>query len=114
MGLFNTVYADLTCPSCKAQAKFAVQFKFGECWNYRYRVGDSIQWSGRRNDDGTRDYKRVVVDAEGEDCPRCGYRGDFPCEVFIEEDRIVDVKASEQYRFLGTDGYIVLEAKSEA
>jgi hypothetical protein len=92
MGAFNVVETIQRCPACKREAKFLVQFKFGELWQYHYEIGDLIQWGERyrRQNEGRPGLGRVAVDGAAEPCPFCGADGgDY--EVIIESDHISEV-----------------------
>lgn len=108
MGAFNTVSTKQACPSCKKVNEVDVQFKYGDTWQFKYRIGDKLRWGG--NDVGAPGAKRVVLDAVMEDCPSCGAPG-RDCEVWIEEDRITAVSpASGKYDFVKNhQSYIVIE-----
>ena len=103
MGAFNRVAVDLCCPWCSAQVQVYVQFKFGDCWQFDYRLGDTLAWGG--NDQGRPGLARVVVDGEGETCPACGADPpDWPFYVFVEHDRLVAAAPADgRFDFLHTD-----------
>ena len=110
MGAYNTVIVDQVCPSCNNRVEVRIQFKYGDTWQYTYHVGDRLKWGG--NAIGEPGAKQVVADGvvEEEQCPICKYRWpDY--EVWIEDDRIVDVRtASKKFDFVGLHrSYIVLQ-----
>ena len=85
-----------------------VQFKYGDCWQHEYVLGETIGWGG--NDVGRPGRRRVVVSGAGESCPRCGSNGDF-C-VFLFLDRLTSVEPhSGLHDFTAVDEpFIILEA----
>ena len=90
MSAFNTVTGEVQCPVCGKVATFCVQFKYGDTWQYAYRLGDSLRWGG--NDIGCRDAERVKVEGIGGPCPHCGTEYlDF--DLCIEGSRLVELRA---------------------
>ena len=109
MSAFNTVRLTQACPTGNHIGEFEVQFKYGDCWQYEYRLGDKLKWGG--NDNGKPGHKRVVVDGVGY-CSKCGPEAEYPdYEVWLEHDQIVSVRpACGQYDFVNSpDTYIVVE-----
>src|SRR5687768_5264007 len=110
MGAFNRLLTTVACPRCGGETTLAIQFKYGDTWQYDYRLGDSLRWGG--NDVGKPGQRRVVVDGIAESCAMCG--ASFPVEdyeILIEGDKIVSVKpATGSYDFavIG-ENYIVLD-----
>lgn len=91
MSAYNTVSAEIACPSCSSQVKVNVQFKYGNTWQLRYEVGDNLKWGG--NDVGERGLRHVVVDGVVEDaCPKCNYGKEWNVYVDVERDRITRVE----------------------
>lgn len=119
MGEFNTVTAELTCYNCGRVERFMVQFKYGDVWQHRYEIGNTILWGEPRryNYIGTPGQKLVVLNAVAEDCPHCGAEGD-DCEVWLKDDVISEVRlTSHQYDrfFLEQNGtYYVIPDNSES
>ena len=64
MGAFNEVEGDAVCSHCGLNARFVVQFKYGDTWQLEYRLGDKLRWGG--NDEGEPGLPRVVVEGIGE------------------------------------------------
>ena len=85
----------------------AIQFKYGNTWQHKYRIGDQLKWGG--NDKGSPEYRRVLVAGIAGPCPVCG--ADYlEFEVLIENGVLVAVsKASEASVCDNEDGFIVLE-----
>ncbi|MDQ3765783.1 MAG: hypothetical protein M3346_00330 [Actinomycetota bacterium] len=58
-----------------------LQVKFGECWLYDYRLGDSVRWASghrRRINHGTPFEGRAWIAAYAEGaCPSCNADSDF-------------------------------------
>jgi hypothetical protein len=109
MGAYNTVTLDQVCPSCHNRVEVRIQFKYGDTWQYSYQLGDRLTWGG--NSIGEPGAKQVVADGAVEGtCPVCKY--EWPdYEVWIEDDRIVDVRpASGLHDFVTIqESYIVLQ-----
>lgn len=86
MGAFNMVYDNLKCPICGQVELFEIQFKFGDCWQNEYKIGDTIEWGG--NDKGIPGCEEVIVQAIGGPCPNCGE--DFiKFDLLLKKDRII-------------------------
>ena len=111
MGAFNRVRLQDRCACHKGGIERWIQFKYGDCWQYDYSVGDTLRWGG--NDKGIPGAARVVVLGTGEDCLVCGCAEDTDYEVWIRDDRITDVKRATNYfeRDYVPDnlGYILLD-----
>ena len=69
MGAFNTLQAIVICPVCEQMGGFAIQFKYGDTWQYEYHLGDEIRWGG--NDIGAKWPSRVRIEGIAEVCPNC-------------------------------------------
>jgi hypothetical protein len=113
MSVFNTVVEAVpeTCPACRAAILRSVQFHFGDCWHFEYRIGDEIRWGG--NDEGEPGLGLVVVEGYGDQCPNCGdWDGAAqhePYEVWIRRDRIESVRPYSG-RFASThQKYVIVE-----
>lgn len=106
MSAFNTVHAPVACPNCGAARDFEVQFKFGDTWQHRYRVGDVLRQGG--NDVGDRGHKEVLVEGIGGPCPNCGTEFlDF--DVLIVDNRVAEVRPATTPRPPGGDeGFVVV------
>ena len=94
MGAFNTVHAQVECSNCHQTVRKAIQFKYGDCWQHNYTIGDRLAWGG--NDRGKPDVNRVRVSAIAEPCPECGFGDDATDEeyygVIVEHDVITAVQ----------------------
>jgi hypothetical protein len=109
MSAFNVVTVTTACPGCQSPVPVRIQFKYGNTWQYEYKVGNRLKWGG--NDIGKPGYRRVVVDGVAEKCPNCGYNDERNFYVFVEHDVIKAVEpASNRYDFAqARQTYIVLE-----
>lgn len=107
MSAFNTVVVPWTDPRSGQTTDLRIQFKFGDTWQYEYRVGDVIRWGG--NDIGPKGAKYVVVDGCLEGDPPTGVGEDF--EVHLRADVIEKVvPASGNFDFVtAEETYIVVE-----
>jgi hypothetical protein len=89
MGAFNTLLANVECASCGSMAVRPVQFKYGDTWQHKYEIGDTLRWGG--NDVGVRGAARVLVFGTAERCPACGAQG-YEMVVVIERDVLARVE----------------------
>jgi len=71
MGAFNTVKSEASCPFCGNKQEWTIQFKYGNCWQYKYRIGDKIRWGGNKKGSNVVGNVRTGGIAE-ENCKRCG------------------------------------------
>lgn len=63
MGIFDSIYANLTCPICDYSDRMEVQVKFDPCMRV-YEIGDTVDWEG-------------IIDLTVQDtamCPQCYIR----------------------------------------
>jgi len=107
LGAFNTLHLEAPCPNCRRVVALAVQFKYGDCWQHEYKLGDTLRWGG--NDVGRPGASRVVVSGASESCPLCGSDGEF--YVFVFEGRLASVEpASGLYDFVRShETFLVLD-----
>ena len=70
MGAYNTILVELACPFCGHRQEWTVQFKYGNCWQFEYHVGDKIRWGGNKKGTNTGGYVRSAGLAE-ERCNGC-------------------------------------------
>ena len=89
MSAFNRVLVGQPCPHCGAVVERAYQFKFGDTWQYDYRLGDRLRWGG--NDRGTPGLSSAATECVPEACVRCGFDEDAVYVIRIENDLLVDV-----------------------
>jgi hypothetical protein len=106
MSAFNTVESLVACPSCGAARDFEVQFKFGDTWQHRYRIGDVVRWGG--NNVGEPGHKEVLVEGIGGPCPTCCTEFlDF--DVVIVDNRLAEVRPTTTPRAPGgAEGFIIV------
>ena len=97
MSAFNTVIALTRCTVCGNKGLFEVQFKYGDTWQYVYRIGDCIRWGG--NDYGDKAAEVLRVKGLGGPCPNCA-ADDQDFAVVISNGEIVSVGPNE----LATEG----------
>ena len=107
MGAFNVVKGTSSCPNCGQVVVFDVQFKYGDTWQYVYRLGDTLRWGG--NDIGEPGFSRVLVEGVGGPCSHYGVDNlDF--DVILEKDRILGFgPASGGRETSGSEGFVVLK-----
>lgn len=85
----------------------AVQFKYGDTWQHKYRIGENLQWGG--NDIGSPGRRQVLVAGLAGPCPRCG-ADPIKCELVLESDSIKAVKVSGDSKVHDAeDRFIVLD-----
>ena len=48
MGLFNNLQVEAACRRCGTLVPRCLQFKYGYCRLYDYRVGDEVGWASGR------------------------------------------------------------------
>lgn len=59
MGSFNTLYCHVNCSYCGHEQEALIQFKYGNTWQFKYHIGDVIQWGG--NDIGNQHLQSVMA-----------------------------------------------------
>lgn len=110
MGAFNRLSAQVCCKRCNQHYPAVIQFKFGDTWQYEYRICDTLKWDG--NDIGEPNLTMVKVYgiAEKENCPFCNHSNpEF--DIIIKKDVITEVvamKAFDGYEDTDDGFYIVL------
>lgn len=88
MGAFNVLNVVAACQNCGNLVNTRYQFKYGECWQHEYRIGDELKWGG--NQKGKPSEGLIAMDACGEECPICDWAED-QAVIFVERNRIVGV-----------------------
>ena len=107
MSAFNLVEGEALCPKCNRTAEFDVQFKYGNTWQYSYRLGDRLKWGG--NDIGSPRRKRVLVEGIGGPCPYCG-ADNLDFDIMVEDDKLIGIEPVQGVRTTShPEGFIVLE-----
>jgi len=107
MGAFNTVTARWTNLRTGTVHDIRVQFKYGEAWQYEYRVGDTLEWGG--NDIGSQEAEWAVVDGclESASPPLPEVPEDY--EVHIVSGRIETVvPATGRYDFVSAEETFII------
>ena len=107
MGAFNSIYDDFKCPVCDQTGRFEVQFKYGDCWQYIYQIGEKIKWGG--NDKGIPGCEEVIIEAIGGPCPNCGEQY-IEFDLLLKKDRIISITPIGTERPHETkEGYIIVK-----
>jgi len=44
VGLYNRLHVEVACRRCRLVLQRSLQFEYGECYLYDYRVGDEVDW----------------------------------------------------------------------
>lgn len=105
MGAFNTVQISERCPCCTEEVDVEVQFKYGDTYQHRYKLGDVIKWGG--NDIRRPGRSRVLAEGFAV-CPISDT--ELLYEVWLELDKVVAVTPDTGAYNLATDeGYTVVE-----
>lgn len=96
MSAYNVLISKINCHHCGKSYNGKLQFKFGDTWQYTYKVGESIKWGG--NDIGKPLLGKVKVYGilEESSCPYCKKDvliNDF--DVIIYDDKIIEVRPLE-------------------
>lgn len=99
MSAFNTLSATVPCPNCTREFEVEIQFKFGDVWQFQYRLRDMLQWGG--NDYGIKWPGRVVVDGTAASpCPHCGFDDEWNLYIHLEDSVFTAVTiADDTYDF---------------
>ncbi len=88
MGAFNTLHLNnLSCPACKVNQDWTIQFKYGFCRQTAYRLFDELQWAGY-GDIGDASAGIVLVEGVAEKyCSGCGR--EVYARIFVDDNEIV-------------------------
>ncbi len=103
MGLYNTVTADLECPSCSATVPAEVQFKYARVNQLHYALGDALSWSREVNPSP---HGKVILDGEAERCASCGYDGDWQVYVVVVRGVLVSAATGNGSIEFGEDTFV--------
>src|SRR5262245_6903344 len=99
MGAFNTVRCESTCPFCMNKQVWTIQFKYGNCWQYEYRIGDKLRWGGNKK--GSNVGGKVSTEGVAEEnCKRCG-RGSIDAVVYFQDNIIEKVDLQKEPQLEG-------------
>lgn len=107
MSAYNTLIVNSTCNNCNEETQLRIQFRFGDTWDYEYRINDEIKWGG--NDVGRKEVRKVVLDGVSEPCKRCIMAVNYL--IFIEKNTIKSFEVNVgQFDFdLSDDYYLIIE-----
>jgi hypothetical protein len=112
VGSFNILLAAVTCPNCQQKSQAQIQFKFGDTWQFKYNIGDTITWGG--NQIGNPDLRKVKAYGiiESTVCPLCN-RNSLPEEydIFITDSVVKSVSPIEHMQdyLIGDGEYVVID-----
>jgi hypothetical protein len=70
MGAFNTISFEASCPFCGNQQLWTIQFKYGNCRQFEYGIGDKLRWGGNKKGSNVGGEVKTGGLAE-ERCKRC-------------------------------------------
>jgi hypothetical protein len=113
MSAFNVLKANVHCSNCNTFYEASIQFKYGDIWQLKYRVGDKIKWGG--NDIGKPNMHKAKVYGilEEDKCKNCGEINSInEFDIYLKDDVIIEVKPMENItEYFSTEGnYFVIEA----
>lgn len=94
MGAFNTVKSEASCPFCNNKQQWTIQFKYGNCRQYEYRLGDKLRWGGNKKGSNVGGNVRTSGIAE-ESCKRC-CRGSIDAAVYLMDNIIKQVELQKE------------------
>jgi len=89
MGSYNILHTTVLCSNCKNFYSGKIQFKFGNTWQFHYKLGEKITWGG--NDTGIANAPKVKVYGILEEnlCPICkNVNEDNEFDILFENDII--------------------------
>ena len=90
MSAFNNVLTQSCCPFCNHNQKWSVQFKYGDCWQFDYKIGDVLRWGG--NDYGENVGGNVRTEGiASESCESCG-KDFIYAAVYFRDNRITKIE----------------------
>lgn len=113
MSAFNTVLVPVICHTIGQVVELPIQFRYGNVWQYIYRLGDELRWGG--NEVGDQEARKVVISGVAESCPACGYGKSLDdtveYEIWVQDNKVVcALPATGRYNFFEAgEYYIVLE-----
>lgn len=110
--IVNLLRLESECPACGKAGEFVLQFRYGDVWRHRYRLGDMIRFSGGETDVGSPGFSKVVLAAQLNWCRHCKMeQGDIEGYVYVENDRIGSFKVADGTYDFGDneDDFLVLE-----
>jgi len=103
MGTFNILKTKIACASCNYSFDVEIQFKYGDTWQYIFKIGDELKWGG--NDVGNPAFKNVLVYgiAGVNICPNCNVVNCEEFDLFIVDNKIHLIRPMESYQDYLTD-----------
>jgi len=105
MGAFNILITNIRCANCNNHYEAKIQFKYGDTWQFEYRLGDKLLWGG--NDIGKSDTSNVKVYGilENDHCPLCkeeNLNDEF--DIIVQDDKIMGIQPLEDIRIYNDAG----------
>lgn len=106
MGSFNTLISEVQCPNCNNVYEGRIQFKYGDTWQFIYKLGDKITWGG--NDIGIPGSTKVKAygTLENDTCSIChqnNFNNEF--DIYIENDIIMTTQKMRNINdYFSSDG----------
>lgn len=110
MGMYNTLIAEMACPSCKEKFLGRYQFKFGMTWLLEYKIGDTITWGVPEiGHPGIPKVKAYGVIEDDEECPLCKAELSEHYDILIEKDVIISISPiKDMLEYLEGNGEYVI------
>lgn len=104
MGAYNELKIG-RCENCQSDVEIRIQFKYGDVWQYEYKMKDVLKWGG--NDTGISDARKVILDGIAARCEICGKEVDYV--IHLEFNKIKSIERNlGQYHFC-SEPYIIVE-----
>src|SRR5262249_30183452 len=94
MGAFNTIKAESACPFCGKTQVWTIQFKYGNCWQFEYKIGDKLRWGGNKKGRKVNGNIRTEGIAEGS-CINCS-RNFINAAVYVSDNILQKVEMLQQ------------------
>ena len=91
VGLFNRLITAVKCSNCKREVETAIQFKFGDTWQYNMVIGNEIKWGGNDNGEPGNSIVMVYGIAENNICSHCGFENEEEFNIMIKDNVISTV-----------------------
>lgn len=112
MSAFNTLNVAIACENCNKEFPIRLQFKFGDTWQFEYKMREKIKWGG--NDTGKPHLRKVKVYgmAESTICTFCNHKNPHDeYDIYFEDDVITEIRVMNNIKeYLETDDdYIICE-----
>jgi len=105
LGIYNTLHTKAECPFCGHVADVEVQFRYGDIWLHKYKIGDFVIWD--RNNCGVPGAKKIMAEGIFGKCVSC--KSYVDCDVVIERDQITEVHPLDHDRLDSDPGFRVIE-----